>query len=65
VHLNAEGCVTKVTVLKPITWDPPWPEWERAIPEAFEQHCFEPTFLEGEAVPVIMSITMSIHWGHR
>jgi hypothetical protein len=57
-----DGTVTDLTVLHRVQIDPSWPEWEAAIADAVLQWRYEPFLLDGQPVPVIMTITVLVHY---
>jgi len=56
------GDVRKVFVLRDLRFDPPFPEFSRAISEAILRWRYAPTLLDGRAVPVCMGVSVTIHW---
>jgi TonB family protein len=60
VIIDTAGNVSEVKVLQ--SFDPPWPEGDAAIVDAIRQWKYEPTVLDGEAIPVCAKITLSIQW---
>jgi hypothetical protein len=57
-----DGTITDLKVLRRVQPDPPWPEWEAAFADAILQWRYEPVVVDGRPVPVIMTITVLIHW---
>jgi outer membrane biosynthesis protein TonB len=59
--VDEKGTVKKVWSLREV-WEPPFPAFNRAIEEAIQQWRFEPTIVDGVAVPVCATMSMSINW---
>jgi hypothetical protein len=51
-----DGKVLSVKVVRKVSLDPPWPEWEEAIPAAVRQWRFSLTCLLGKPQRVFMTI---------
>ena len=60
--IDANGKVREVWALHELEFDPPWPEFNDAIPAAIRQWEYEPALVKGKAVPVCMTIRMDFHW---
>jgi len=60
VIISTDGSVSEVKALQ--TFDPPWPEGEAALIDAVRQWKYEPTVLDGKAIPVCTKITLSVEW---
>jgi hypothetical protein len=55
-QIGVDGKVLSVEVLRRVSLDPPWPEWEEAIPAAVRQWRFSPACLLGKPQKVFMTI---------
>jgi hypothetical protein len=60
--IGPDGAVARVWVIAEITFEPPWPEFNAAIPKAIGRWKYTPTMLDGRAVPVCMTVNVLIHW---
>lgn len=56
------GKVRAVWTLRPLRFDPPWPEFDDAIAAGIRQWTYEPAVVEGQAVPVCVTVSVSINW---
>lgn len=62
VLIDAHGKIREVWVLREPTVSPPWPEFNRAFELAARQWQYEPLIVQGEPVPVCMTVTTTIDW---
>jgi TonB family protein len=60
--LDAHGKVVDVRVVRPITWEPPCPEFDQAIIDAIRKWEYTPARLGERPIPVCLTITVNIHW---
>jgi hypothetical protein len=60
IDIDETGDVAEVRTIQPIRCDPPWPEWEEAIPAAIRQWKYEPAAREGRPVPVVITVRISV-----
>ena len=60
--IDPEGRVRKVSVLRDLKFEPPFPAVSVAISEAILQWKYTPTIIDGNPVPVCMTVSVNIHW---
>ena len=60
--VDQDGKVRAVFTLRPLRFDPPWPEFEEAIAANIRQRVYEPATLDGQAVPFCLTVSVSINW---
>ncbi len=60
--IGPDGRVRKVAVLQDLKFEPAFPQFSAAISDAILQWRYTPTFVAGRAVPVCMTVSVSIHW---
>lgn len=60
--VDQEGKVRGVWTLRPLRFDPPWPEFEDAITANIRQRTYEPATADGQAVPFCITVSVSINW---
>ena len=60
ISIDQAGDVAEVRTVQPIRCDPPWPEWEDAIPAAIRQWKYEPAVRGGKPVPVVITVRISV-----
>jgi TonB family protein len=60
VVIDTQGQVAEAKVLQ--SFDPPWPEGDAAILDAIRRWKYQPTILDGKAIPVCAKITLTIEW---
>lgn len=58
-----DDAIVRVWVIREISFRPPWPEFNTAIPKAIARWKYTPTLLDGKAVSVCMTVSVLIHWG--
>ena len=61
--VDATGTVREVWTIRPLSFDPAWPEFEAAIPAAVRKWSYEPPLVDGVAVPACVTISFRINWG--
>jgi hypothetical protein len=60
--VGPDGRVHKVAVVRDFRFTPAAPQFSAAIVEAIEQWTYTPTLLDGQAVPVCVTVAVTIHW---
>ena len=60
--VDKTGTVREVWTIRPLSFDPAWPEFEAAIPAAILKWSYEPALVDGTAVPVCVTVSVRIHW---
>jgi hypothetical protein len=60
--VDQEGKVREVWTLRPLRFDPPWPEFESAIAASIRQWVYEPSVVDGKPSPVCVTVSVSINW---
>jgi hypothetical protein len=60
--IDPEGRVRKVSVLRDLKFEPPFPAVSVAIADAILQWKYTPTNIDGKPVPVCMTVSVNIHW---
>jgi hypothetical protein len=60
--IDMTGSVARVWTTREITFTPPLPAFNESIVTAIRRWKFEPTRVNGVAVPLCMSLAMSIDW---
>jgi hypothetical protein len=60
--VDQEGKVRAVWTLRPLRFDPPWPEFDEAIAAGIRQWTYEPAVVDGQPVPVCVTVSVSINW---
>ena len=60
--IGSDGKIAQVWTIREVTIKPPLPAFNQAIVNAIRQWEFEPTRIEGVAVPVCMVIAVNIDW---
>lgn len=61
--VDRTGTVREVWTIRPLRFEPAWPEFEAAIPAAIRKWSYEPASVDGETVPVCVTISFRINWG--
>jgi hypothetical protein len=56
------GTVREVWTIRPLRFEPAWPEFEAAIPAAIRKWGYEPAIVDGAAAPVCVTVSVLIHW---
>jgi hypothetical protein len=62
VLINNSGKIARVWTLREVRFVPPFPAFNNAITDAIQQWEFEPLLVQGEAMPVCMTVTINIDW---
>ena len=62
VLIDADGRVREVFAVQEVEFDPPWPEFNDAIPAAIRRWQYVPAVLKGKPAAVCLTVTMDIHW---
>jgi TonB family protein len=60
--VDADGKVADVRIVRPISWEPPWPEFDNAITHAIRKWEYTPATLGDRPVPFCLTITININW---
>jgi hypothetical protein len=60
--VDATGAVREVWTIRPLRFEPAWPELEAAIPAAIRKWSYEPALVEGTAVPVCVTVSVRLNW---
>jgi hypothetical protein len=60
--VDSEGKVRDVWTIRPLRFEPPWPEFEGAVVASIRQTVYEPAVLDGKAVPVCVTISVLNHF---
>ena len=55
--MDQQGLVKEVWTTREMAFIPPFPAFNRAIVDAFRQWRFEPVVVQGERVPLCMTVT--------
>jgi outer membrane biosynthesis protein TonB len=60
--VDTSGTVREVWTIRPLRFEPAWPEFEAAIPAAIRKWSYEPALIDGTAVPVCVTVSVRIRW---
>jgi hypothetical protein len=60
--IGPDGRVRGVSVLRDLKFKPPFPAFSKAISDAILQWKYTPTLVDGQPVPVCMTMSVNIHW---
>ena len=60
--IDPRGNVARVWLIRRIAFSPPLPRFGEAILAAIRQWKFEPTIVDGQAVPLCMSVASIVDW---
>ena len=60
--VDKTGTVREVWTIRPLSFEPAWPEFEAAIPAAIRKWSYEPALVDGAAVPVCVTVSVRIEW---
>jgi hypothetical protein len=60
--VDTAGTVREVWTIRPLSFEPAWPEFEAAIATAIRKWSYEPARVDGTAVPVCVTVSVSIDW---
>lgn len=56
------GTIEEIRFIRKPAFRPPWPEADQAILDAMYQWGYEPTIVNGVAVPVCVTMMININW---
>jgi len=56
-----DGKVRDVWTIRPLRFEPAWPEFEEAIRASIRQTVYEPVVVDGKATPVCVTISVFVH----
>ena len=60
--IDQQGRVRAVWTLRPLRFEPAWPEFDDAIAAGIRQWTYEPSVVDGQASPVCVTVSVSINW---
>jgi hypothetical protein len=60
--VDSTGTVRDVWTIRPLSFEPAWPEFEAAIPAAIRKWSYEPAIVDGAAVPRCITVSVRIDW---
>lgn len=60
--VDQQGRVRAVWTLRPLRFDPPWPEFDEAIAAGISQWLYEPPLVDGRPSPVCLTVSVSMNW---
>jgi hypothetical protein len=60
--VDSTGTVREVWTIRPLSFEPAWPEFEAAIPAAIRKWSYEPAIVDGAAVPRCITVSVRIDW---
>ena len=60
--VDKDGTVRDVWTIRPLRFEPAWPEFEAAIPAAIRKWSYEPALSDSLPVPVCVTVSVLIHW---
>ena len=60
--IGPDGRIHEVVVLRDLVFSPPFPQMSQAIVDALRQWTYAPTTVDGKAVPVCTTVTVTIDW---
>lgn len=60
--VDSAGTVREVWTIRPLSFEPAWPEFEAAIPAAIRKWSYQPAVVDGVAVPVCVTVSVRIDW---
>jgi hypothetical protein len=58
--VDTTGTVREVWTIRPLSFEPAWPEFEAAIHAAIRKWSYEPALVDGAAVPVCVTVSVRI-----
>lgn len=58
----ADGTVRDVWTIRPLRFEPAWPEFEDALRASIRRSVYEPVVIDGKAVPVCVTISVLVHF---
>jgi hypothetical protein len=56
-----DGKVREVWTIRPLRFEPAWPEFEEAIRASIRQTVYEPVVVDGKATPICVTISVLLH----
>jgi hypothetical protein len=59
--VDQDGKVRDVWTIRPLRFEPAWPEFEDALRASIRQTVYEPVVVDGKAVPVCVTISVINH----
>ncbi len=59
--VDQDGKVRDVWTIRPLRFEPAWPEFEDALRASIRQTVYEPVVIDGKAVPVCITIVVNNH----
>jgi hypothetical protein len=60
--VDGTGTVREVWTIRPLKFEPAWPEFEAAVHAAIRKWSYEPAIVDGAAVPVCVTVSVRIDW---
>jgi hypothetical protein len=60
--VDQDGKVRDVWTIRPLRFEPAWPEFEAAVIASIRQTVYEPSVIDGKAVPVCVTISVTNHF---
>ena len=60
--VDQSGKVRQVWTIRGFQFDPAWPEFDEAITGGIRSWTYEPTTVDGAAVPVCVTVSVNITW---
>ena len=57
--VDQDGKVRDVWTIRPLRFEPAWPEFEDALRASIRQTVYEPSVIDGKAVPVCVTISVT------
>ena len=60
--LDQRGSVAAVWSIREVVFTPPFPPFNQAITDSLRQSTYEPSIIDGQRVPVCMTVWVSINW---
>ena len=57
--VDQDGKVRDVWTIRPLRFEPAWPEFEDAVRASIRQTVYEPSVIDGKAVPVCVTISVT------
>jgi hypothetical protein len=60
--VDKTGSVREVWTVRPLRFDPAWPEFEAAIPTAIRKWSYEPAVVDGAPAPACVTVSVTINW---
>jgi hypothetical protein len=60
--VDQDGKVRAVWTIRPLRFEPAWPEFDDAISAGIRQWTYAPSVVDGAAVPVCVTVSVAITW---